>query len=95
MAVFKTYVNKLHKIDAMTLTLKYDTIDEELRGGEFRNGISIEIWVGDPIEGVPTPSVLSYCNGSERGRGRWIAVASIFCEKKCGVPKFDTPVPPL
>ena len=69
MAVFKTYVNKLHKIDAMTLTLKYDIIDKVLRDGEFRYGISIENWATDHVGGSPTPSVLSYIVMEVKGVG--------------------------
>ena len=48
----------MHQIEIETLTLKYDTIDLELRGGEFRNGISVKNWARDHVGGSPTRSAL-------------------------------------
>ena len=44
---------KMHQIEVETLTLKYDIIDLELRGGEFRNGTSVKNWARDNIGGSP------------------------------------------
>ena len=48
----------MHEIEVETLTLKYDIIDLELRGGEFRNGTSVKNWARDNIGGSPMRSVL-------------------------------------
>ena len=49
---------KMHQIEVETLTLKYDIIDLELRGGELRNGTSVKNWARDHVGGSPMRSVL-------------------------------------
>ena len=48
----------MHQIEVETLTLKYDIIDLELRGGELRNGTSVKNWARDHVGGSPMRSVL-------------------------------------
>ena len=49
---------KMHQIEVETLTLKYDIIDLELRGGELRNGTCVKNWARDHVGGSPMRSVL-------------------------------------
>ena len=57
---------KMHQIEVETLTLKYDIIDLELRGGELRNGTSVKNWARDHVGGPPMLLVLLLLH-----TGRW------------------------
>ena len=56
---------KMHQIEVETLTLKYDIIDLELRGGEFRNGNTVKNGASDHVGGSP---MLSFLLLLHRGR---------------------------
>ena len=57
----------MHQIEVETLTLKYDTIDLELRGGEFRNGNTVKNGASDHVGGSPTLSFLLLLQGDGEG----------------------------
>ena len=85
----------MHQIEVETLTLKYDTIDLELRSGEFINGTSVKKWTRDHVGGSPMRSVLLLLLRDAGGVAEGKCSKSEICEKRHAVPIFDFAISPL